>query len=102
MRKIIWFLLLNVILLAASASAQTLAPIISELHGGKVLHGEFEVANNSVKPMTVVVEPKSFSVSTSGSPTYRTLDSKIHLRLSEQSAQVGARQQHPFTSDLTS
>ena len=83
--------------LAGVSSAQTVGPAIQELKAGKKpVKGEFVFRNDGLQPLTVVVEPLSFSLDATGKPTFRPLDSSVHIRLSEMSARVGARQVHAF------
>jgi hypothetical protein len=84
--------------LAGTASSQTLGPIISE-YSGKA-RGEFTVQNNSLTPVTVVLDPKSFSVTPDGKPLYRALDSSIKVKLDSMTARLGARQQHVFSYEI--
>ena len=45
--------------------AQTIRPVISE-YTAKVAKGSIELVNPGLTPLTVIVEPKSFSVSETG------------------------------------
>ena len=66
--------------LLAMASAQTVRPLIAEL--GNPAKGRVEYVNDSLTPLNVVLEPKSFTVSENGQISYRPLDPKVHLKLS--------------------
>ncbi len=78
------------LLCAASAAAQTVSPVIVEYR--EKARGSFQVFNDSFVPLTVVLEPRSFSVDTLGQPTFRPLDSEIRVELSETSFRVGPQQ----------
>lgn len=73
------------------AAAQTVQPVIVEHHGKKT-QAKFELVNNGLVPLNVVIEPKSFDVSIDGDVTYRPLDSSVHLKLSAMSLRIPARQ----------
>lgn len=66
--------------LCASASAQTVRPLVAEL--GNPAKGRVEYVNDSLTPLNVVLEPKSFTVGEDGQIAYRPLDANVHLRLS--------------------
>jgi len=98
-KKILFLAVLDLILFVLAASAQgTVGPIISE-YSGKA-RGEFTVQNQSLTPMTVVLEPMSFSADASGNATFRPLDSNIHVRLDSMSARIGVRQQRTFSYEV--
>jgi hypothetical protein len=73
------------------ASAQTVRPVIVEHHGKKA-QAKFELVNDGLVPLNVVLEPKSFDVSIDGEVTYRPLDSSVHLKLSAMSLRIPAKQ----------
>jgi hypothetical protein len=77
-------------LLSAMLSAQTVRPVISEL--GNPAKGRIEYYNDSLTPLNVVLEPKSFTVSEKGEITYRPLDDTIHLKLSTTSFKIPPQQ----------
>ena len=79
-------------LLAASISAQTVKPVIAEL--GNPAKGRIEYYNDSLTPLNVVLEPKSFTVSETGELSYRPLDSTIHLKLSTTSFRIPPQQSY--------
>jgi hypothetical protein len=81
-----------VALLSATLSAQTVRPVISEL--GNPAKGRIEYYNDSLTPLNVVLEPKSFTVSEKGEITYRPLDDSIHLRLSTTSFKIPPQQSY--------
>jgi hypothetical protein len=81
---------LCVLTLGAAAVAQTVRPLINEL--SNPAKGRVEYVNDSLTPLNVVLEAKSFSVSESGEITYRPLDPRIHLKLSTTSFRVQPKQ----------
>lgn len=74
------------------ASAQTLRPLLLE-HGQKA-HGKFELVNDTLQPLNVVLEAKSFSVDERGGITYRRLDPSIHLKLARMSFRIPPKQSY--------
>lgn len=85
------------ILLAASLGqasfGQTIRPVIVE-YKGKAAKGSVEIVNPGLLPLTVIVEPKSFSVSETGDINYRPLDANIHLKLSAMSFRIPPQQSY--------
>src|SRR5256885_14914267 len=79
------------LVLVTAASAQTVRPVINELVGNPV-KGRVEYVNDSLTPLNVVLEARSFTVSESGEITYRPLDPGIHLKLSTTSFRVQPQQ----------
>jgi hypothetical protein len=73
------------------ASAQTVRPVIVE-YGGKKVHGKFELANDQLLPVNVILEARSFDVTEEGDPVYRPLDPSLQVKLSEMSFRIPARQ----------
>lgn len=76
--------------LGAAAIAQTVRPVISEL--GNPAKGRVEYVNDSLTPLNVVLEAKSFTVSENGELSYRPLDPSIHLKLSATSFRIQPQQ----------
>jgi hypothetical protein len=76
--------------LSAGAIAQTVRPVISEL--GNPAKGRVEYVNDSLTPLNVVLEAKSFTVSEKGEISYRQLDPNIHLKLSATSFRIQPKQ----------
>jgi hypothetical protein len=74
----------------AGAMAQTVRPVISEL--GNPAKGRVEYVNDSLTPLNVVLEAKSFTVSEQGELSYRPLDPNIHLKLSATSFRIQPQQ----------
>jgi hypothetical protein len=83
----LWLLLLGV-----HASAQTVQPVIVEYKGKA--SGQFTLTNNTLQPMIVVLEPKSFSITPEGRGIFRPLDPGIHLQLSSQSVRLEPQQNY--------
>lgn len=78
-----WLGLLSMLLWCSVGIAQTVSPVIVEY---KVkAEGRFALTNNTLTPMAVVLEPKSFRITPDGDGVYRPLDSDIHLQLSTMS-----------------
>jgi hypothetical protein len=76
--------------LNASALAQTVRPLINEL--GNPAKGRVEYVNDSLTPLNVVLEAKSFTVSETGEIAYRPLDANVHLKLSTTSFRIQPQQ----------
>jgi hypothetical protein len=70
--------------------AQTIQPVIVEYQ--QKASGRIDVVNDTLAPMAVVLEPKSFSIAEDGHGIYRPLDPSIHLKLSTTSFMVAPRQ----------
>jgi hypothetical protein len=81
---------LLVFVLSAGVSAQTVRPLINEL--SNPAKGRVEYVNDSLTPLNVVLEPKSFTVSETGEITYRPLDANVHLKLSTTSFRIQPQQ----------
>jgi hypothetical protein len=77
-------------ILAVSAAAQTVRPLINEL--GNPSKGRVEYVNDGLTPLTVVLEAKSFTVTETGDINYRPLDPDIHLKLSATSFRIQPQQ----------
>jgi len=78
------------LLMAASASAQTIRPLVSEYR--TAARGRFEVVNDTDRPLTVVVEPRGFSVSEDGEMHDEVLPIGLHVKLSAMSLRLPPRQ----------
>jgi hypothetical protein len=78
------------LVLSAGALGQTVRPVISEL--GNPAKGRVEYVNDSLTPLNVVLEAKSFTVSEEGEISYRPLDPNIHLKLSATSFRIQPQQ----------
>jgi hypothetical protein len=79
-----------IFMLSVSVLAQTVQPVIVEYKGKA--EGKLAVTNNSLSPMVVVLEPKSFSITPEGKGIFRDLDSDIHLELSSMSVKLQPQQ----------
>lgn len=90
MRRIWIVFLISFACQALPARAQTVSPVIVEYR--EKARGKFEVYNDTLFPLNVVVEPRSFSVDPDGEPIYRPLDPSITVRLSSMSFRLGPKQ----------
>jgi hypothetical protein len=82
---------------SAVGQAQTVRPLIDEnvvKAAGRKASGKIEYYNDSLQPLNVTLEAKSFTVSSTGEISYRSLDGDIHLKLSEMSFRIPPRQSH--------
>ena len=82
---------------SAVVQAQTVRPLIDEnvvKAAGRRASGKIEYYNDSLQPLNVTLEGKSFTVSSTGAISYRPLDGDIHLNLSEMSFRIPPRQSH--------
>src|SRR5258708_7666280 len=75
---------------SAATVAQTVRPLINEL--SNPAKGRVEYVNDSLTPLNVVLEAKSFTVSETGEITYRPLDADVHLKLSVTSFRIQPQQ----------
>ena len=82
--------ILFLIMLSAVVSAQTVRPLIDEL--GNPGKGRIEYVNDSLTPLNVVLNARSFSVSETGAISYRPLDTNIHVKLSATSFRIQPQQ----------
>ena len=81
-----------ILLLAGAASSQTVKPVVAEL--GNPAKGRIEYYNDSLTPLNVVLEAKSFTVSETGEISYRPLDETVHLKLSTTSFKIMPQQSY--------
>jgi hypothetical protein len=80
------YLGLALLLSGCCACAQTVSPVIVEY---KVkASGRIALTNNTLLPMAVVLQPKSFSINPDGNGVYVPLDPAIHLKLSSMSFRI--------------
>lgn len=82
-----WLVLM---VMAVRLSAQTVQPVIAE-YTGKA-EGRFTVTNNTLTPMVVLLEPKSFSITPQGKGMFRDLDASTHVELSTTSLKLAPQQ----------
>ncbi len=81
---------LLLLVMSAAAGAQTVRPLINEL--SNPAKGRVEYVNDSLTPLNVVLEAKSFTVSEMGEIRYRPLDADVHLKLSATSFRIQPQQ----------
>jgi hypothetical protein len=74
------------LLLGPCSYAQTVSPVIQEYNGKA--EGAIALTNNTLVPMAVLLEPRSFSINPDGSGVYRSLDPRIHVKLSSMSSRI--------------
>ncbi len=77
--------------------AQTVRPLVDEnvvKAPGKPAKGKIEYSNDSLQPLNVVLEAKSFSVSETGEISYHPLDPGIQLKLSTMSFRLLPQQSY--------
>lgn len=92
---------LCVLALGATASAQTVRPVINELVGNPV-KGRVEYVNDSLTPLNVVLEARSFTVAESGEITFRPLDPGLHVKFSATSFRIQPQQTYYVFYEATS
>ena len=76
--------------LAPVGRAQTISPVIVEYP--ERADGRFQIYNDADVPLTVTVEPQSFTVDSTGMATFRKLDPGLHVTLSATSFRVAPKQ----------
>src|SRR5579859_153280 len=79
-----------ILALLAASFGQTVRPLINEL--GNPAKGRVEYVNDSLTPLNVVLEAKSFTVDEHGGIAYRALDEGVHLKLSTTSFRIQPKQ----------
>ena len=87
--------LVSLLLLAvrfSQSSAQSVQPVIVEYKA--TADGKIMLTNNTAKPIVVVLEPKSFSISVDGRGTFRHLDPGIKVELSRTSVRLEPKQNY--------
>jgi len=89
--RIAALILFAALVLPVSPQAQTIRPVVLE-HTKTKAQGRFELVNDGVTPLNVVLEARSFDITEAGEPVYRPLDPRIHLRLSAMSVRIPAKQ----------
>jgi hypothetical protein len=88
--KRLFLAVLCVFLFAPFVPAQTISPVIVE-YSDKA-DGRFQLYNDGDIPITVVVEPHSFTVDATGKATFRKLDPSLHVELSSTSFRLAPKQ----------
>ena len=83
--------LLGLSISPTTADAQTLRPVVVE-HSGQKVRSKFELVNDGLLPVNVVIEPRSFEVTPAGEVLYLPLDPSIRLKLSAMSVRIPPRQ----------
>src|ERR1700730_12226965 len=78
--------------LAPLAPAQTVSPVIVEF--ADKADGRYQIYNDGDIPITVVVEPHSFTVDSTGKATFRKLDPGLHVQLSTTSFRLAPKETH--------
>lgn len=80
--------LLGAVLLCTGACsvAQSVSPVIVEYKAKA--EGQIALVNNTLTPLAVVLEPKSFSITPDGNGVFRPLDADIHARFSAMSFRI--------------
>lgn len=73
-------------------AAQTVRPVIVEYRNAA--RGKFELVNNSLQPVNVVLQPCSFSIREDGTGEFRPLEQSVHLKLSTMSFRIAPQQSH--------
>jgi hypothetical protein len=86
------FLGMGLLLLVAAwnVQAQTISPVIQEYE--QKADSRFQVFNDADVPLTVTLEPFSFTVDSNGNATFRKLDPGIHVQLSATSFRLQPKQ----------
>ncbi len=75
--------------------AQTVRPVIDEniVKGpGKKASGRIEYINDSLQPLNVTLDSRSFTVSDTGDLSYQPLDGRIHVKFSSTSFRIPPKQ----------
>lgn len=87
--------LVAILLICAAAdisSAQTVRPVIVEYR--TAARGKFELINNTLQAMNVVLKPCSFSIREDGTGEFRPLENSVHVKLSAMSFRIAPQQSH--------
>jgi len=85
--------------MSPAARAQVVSPVIVEYR--EKAQGSFQIRNEQLVPLDVIIEPRSFSVDLEGHPTFWTLDPQIHLRLSKMSLRLAPQQTYTVFYEAT-
>lgn len=84
--------ILAAMLVSARLFGQTVQPVITEYKG--TADGRLLLTNNTLKPMVVVLEPKSFSIDQNGKGQFRHLDPGINVQMSSTSVKLQPKQSY--------
>ncbi len=97
------FLFLLLMLVAGSARAQSISPVIQQCSTkpNKGCAVNFHATNTSLRPMWVVLEPHSMSLTPEKKPVLRPLDSGVVVALSQQSAKLYPLENHEFEARIS-
>jgi hypothetical protein len=90
--KSMFLTIVCLLFLAPLAPAQTVSPVIVE-YADKA-DGRFQIYNDADIPLTVVLEPHSFTVDSAGKAAFRKLDSGLHVQLSTTSFRLAPKETH--------
>ncbi len=77
------------LLITGHAQSQSVRPAIAEYTSPS--EGRFDVVNDSLLPMFITIEPKSFTIDAQGTAQFTRLDPGIHLQLSQNSLRLPPR-----------
>lgn len=77
--------------------AQSISPMIVEYQGRA--SGQFQISNDTLYPMNVVLEAYGFRVDENGKPKFGPLGSEIRVRLSETGFRVGPQRKYTVLYD---
>src|SRR5258708_20445949 len=93
MRKLFWFAIFDLFILAAAASAQTIAPPIAEFRAkpDKSVSGSFQIQNNELAPVAFTVESYRLTFE-SQQVHFQLLDSGMNISLSQTSGRLGPKE----------
>lgn len=95
MKKILSSIVIQIVFAIVAHAQVSISPVIGELHSKKnVARGEFTLQNNSLRPVFVTVDAKSFNLMKSAAgdaiSVFRPLDAK--LEFSETSFRLGPQE----------
>ena len=77
--------------------AQSISPMIVEYQ--EKAAGQFQITNDTLYPMNVVLEAFGFRADESGKPKFGKLDAGLRVRLSETGFRIGPQQKHTVLYD---
>jgi len=78
------------LLVESGAWCQTVRPVIVEYQS--TANGKFELVNDGLTPLSVVLEPRSFTITDDGTGVYSPLEGNVHLQLSAMSFRIPPKQ----------